>query len=325
MKISLNKYPLDIILCILWTAILLPIALFDVNGPIRILLGIPFILFVPGYLLLFAFFPDKSSEKGIDSIERIILSVGISIAIVPLTGLILNYTVLGIRLEPMVILLSIFSCSVGVIAWYRWSVRTPEERFNVSQKLLTLKSEHRFDKPLNIVLIIVIITSVILLIYVISTPKVGEKFTEFYVLGPTGIADLYPQNLSKGENATVLIGISNHEDRKINYHIGIWLVNQSTLYNETTDENNTIINHIWFVDEVTIQLNNTQIDLQEPWTPQWQYNYSFNISREGHFKLSFLLYTTPVEKYFQDYDYKDNAESLFKNVYKEIHLWITVR
>ena len=35
--------------------------------------------------------------------------------------------------------------------------------------------------------------------YVIITPKEGEKFTEFYILGPNGTASDYPTELKVGE------------------------------------------------------------------------------------------------------------------------------
>jgi hypothetical protein len=60
---------------------------------IRYFLGVIFVLFLPGYSLIKALFP----EKEIDNIERTALSVGMSLALVPITGLILNYTPWGIR------------------------------------------------------------------------------------------------------------------------------------------------------------------------------------------------------------------------------------
>ena len=106
MKVSFERYPVDIIVCMLWSTILLPVALLNVEGTLRIILGLPFILFIPGYILIFALFPGRKTDQGIDIIERIALSFGLSIAIVPLIGLGLNYTEWGIRLEP--ILLSVF-------------------------------------------------------------------------------------------------------------------------------------------------------------------------------------------------------------------------
>ena len=64
---------------------------------IRYILGAIFVLFLPGYSLIKALFP----EKELDNIERTALSMGMSLALVPITGLILNYTPWGIRTTPI--------------------------------------------------------------------------------------------------------------------------------------------------------------------------------------------------------------------------------
>ena len=63
----------------------------------RYLLGSIFVLFLPGYSLIKALFPTKE----IDNIERAALSIGMSLALVPITGLLLNYTPWGIRTTPV--------------------------------------------------------------------------------------------------------------------------------------------------------------------------------------------------------------------------------
>jgi uncharacterized membrane protein len=71
----------------------------------RSALGIIFVLFLPGYTFIKALFPTKvpikTSSENLDTIERIALSLGMSIALVPIIGLILNYTPWGIRLMPI--------------------------------------------------------------------------------------------------------------------------------------------------------------------------------------------------------------------------------
>src|SRR5659263_694396 len=67
---------------------------------LRNILGLPLVLFLPGYALIAALFPAKSD---LDGIERTALSFGLSIAVVPLMGLGLNYTPWGIRLLPILI------------------------------------------------------------------------------------------------------------------------------------------------------------------------------------------------------------------------------
>jgi len=64
---------------------------------IRYVLGSVFVLLLPGYSLIKTLFPTKE----IDNIERTALSIGMSLALVPLVGLLLNYTPWGIRLTPI--------------------------------------------------------------------------------------------------------------------------------------------------------------------------------------------------------------------------------
>jgi len=63
---------------------------------IRNILGAIFVLFLPGYSLIKLLFP----KKELDNIERTALSIGMSLALVPMIGLILNYTPWGIETAP---------------------------------------------------------------------------------------------------------------------------------------------------------------------------------------------------------------------------------
>ena len=63
---------------------------------IRNILGTIFVLFLPGYSLIKLLFP----KKQIDNIERAALSIGMSLALVPMMGLIIYYTTWGIETIP---------------------------------------------------------------------------------------------------------------------------------------------------------------------------------------------------------------------------------
>ena len=82
---------------------------------IRYVLGVLFILFLPGYSLVKALFPPRE----IDYLERTVLSMGISISLVPVVGMILNYTPWGIRLIPVTLFLLILTTTFTVIALIR--------------------------------------------------------------------------------------------------------------------------------------------------------------------------------------------------------------
>ena len=63
----------------------------------RYVFGSVLVLFLPGYSLIKALF----GSKELDNIERVALSVDLSLALVPLAGLLLNYTPWGIRTTPV--------------------------------------------------------------------------------------------------------------------------------------------------------------------------------------------------------------------------------
>lgn len=90
---------------------------------VRYFLGVLFVMWLPGYTFIKALFPTrvpiKTSSENIDSIERIALSVGMSLALVPIVGLLLNYTPWGIRLEPVTLSLLGLTIAFAAIAIVR--------------------------------------------------------------------------------------------------------------------------------------------------------------------------------------------------------------
>jgi len=83
---------------------------------IRWVLGSLFVLFIPGYVTVEALFPKG---RELDTIERFALSIGLSLALVPLVGLLLNYTPWGIRLNPIVISLTLLTVGLAIVALAR--------------------------------------------------------------------------------------------------------------------------------------------------------------------------------------------------------------
>jgi hypothetical protein len=99
--------------------IMLAIYLFPSSSPFiyaRYVFGSLMVLFIPGYSLVEALYPNK---KDLDSLERLALSIGLSLALVPLVGLVLNYTPWGIRLDPIVFSLVGLSLVLGIAACVR--------------------------------------------------------------------------------------------------------------------------------------------------------------------------------------------------------------
>ncbi len=91
---------------------------------IRIVFGAIYVLWLPGSSLVRALFPPKQQkrdqpEKDMDATEKMALSIGISLALVPLVGLLLNYTPWGITLVPIIISLLMLTLIFSVAALAR--------------------------------------------------------------------------------------------------------------------------------------------------------------------------------------------------------------
>jgi uncharacterized membrane protein len=178
-----------LIAIVILTLILFPVVALN-TGPLRLVLGFLFVIFFPGYTLLSALFPRRDTLRGL---ERIALSLGLSIAIVPLIGLVLNYTPWGIRLYPILISITLFIMAASAIGWCRQHKLAANDRFGISVKS-SLPSHVGMNK---------------------------EGFTEFYILGPEGKTSDYPKQVLLGESVDMVIGVVNHEHKPASYRLKI--------------------------------------------------------------------------------------------------------
>jgi uncharacterized membrane protein len=261
------------------------------NGSfLRTYLGILLVLFLPGYALTGAIFPAK---KDIEGIERAVISLGLSIAIVPIMGLVLNYTIWGIQEITLLTSLSIFILLMCAIAYHRRSLLPEEEAFEVPFKAFFLrmkteimkKPESKIDRVFAVILVLSTLASVVGLAHIVGNPKEREHFTEFYILGANKTADGYPTDLVLGKNGMVIVGIVNHEYRPVDYTMELRLENQSLPLPKDQKQISLAHNMSW-IEPVTF-------------TPPFKGN---------NMKLEFLLFN----------------ETEKQTPYRNLHIWINV-
>jgi len=248
------KLPNDLLIIDILVVLLILAVVLIPNTPARVVLGLPFLLFFPGYVLIAALFPRKqnatletqnselttqNSRSEMDSIERVALGFGMSIAVTALIGLGLNYTPWGIRLEPVLYAIAAFIVIVSGVAYFRRRSRGRKELMaQVNLKIPGIWQGSPLNKTLNVILIIAIIGALGTLIYTVAVPKVGEKFTEFYILGINGKAEDYPIDFTLSSKLQVVsvqygtntpavsekwgrvtLGIVNHEQQNTTYTV----------------------------------------------------------------------------------------------------------
>lgn len=298
LRIQIREKPWDLLFVVVVTVLLLVVIAISPNSTVRTILGLPYILFIPGYVLISFLFPEG---QPLDKIERIALSFGLSIAITPLIGLLLNY-IWEISLVPILYSQSLFIFVFALLAYLRRKTIPLEERFSIYLEINPPEwyNYDIIDKALVVATVGLLMASGGLAYHIATTPRTGEQFTELYMLGPEGVADDYPTNLTVNETGRVIMGAINREHEEVNYTLGVGLGdsyenmtllgNIPTDYNITFDRNNTYYS-------TSFSLKNNE---------KWNHSLDFSISKPGEYKFNVFLLRN--EKLYQD-----------------IHLWVTVR
>ncbi|MBV0903302.1 DUF1616 domain-containing protein [Haloarcula salina] len=293
-------------------------------SPARDVLGLVFVLFVPGYAFVAALFPERGEgtatgtdgdaldqrNTGIDGIERVALSFGLSIALVPLVVLILNFTPWGIRLVPILVSLSGLTLALTAVGTVRrWEL--PEaERFRVPYRTWIRSGREglfspssRADAALNVLLVFSILLAVGSVGFAVAVPKDGERFSEFYLLteGEDGelVADDYPTAFQQGESQSVVVGIGNQEHERMDYTVVVQLQRVERAGNETRVRERSELRRF----QPTLGHNETW-HRQHQITPQ--------MTGDG-VRLQYLLYRGAAPSTVNQ-----------SSAYRETHLWVNV-
>lgn len=286
----INTFALALILGIALAALVVTsVPAFNVTIA-RPIIGTIAVLFVPGYAFISALFPQKAT---LGNGARIGFSFGVSIVIVPLLEIALNYTPWGIRLGPTLVVLVVFTLVCVIVASIRRHKLPPEQRFIVHWPVW-LQSDDRegartagstFDRMLSIVLVIAIIASVAVASYALIIQTHSDHFTEFYLLGANGTLGNYTTNFTAGVLSPVTVGIINHEARDVTYTLVV-SANNSTQRSTVHSE------------QVTLSSGK-----------QWEKQVDLVINQLGeNVKLDFALYTDPSTV----------------DPYRDTHIWVNV-
>ncbi|OVE85171.1 hypothetical protein B2G88_06575 [Natronolimnobius baerhuensis] len=295
-------------------------------------LGLTFALFVPGYTFVAALFPERgtgptegnserteiaheqaavdSARSRISGLERVVLSITLSVSIVPLVGFVLNATPWGLRLIPSMVAISGITLALLVIALIRrWNLE-PEKRLQVPYRnwYAAVRTEFvepatRADAALNVLVVIAIVVAASSVGYAVISTTHDEQFSAVYLLTEDDdgeqIADDYPTEFEHGESQELIVGIDNHEYRPVNYTVVVLEQDIGTNGNEMITEEQREI------DRFEIQLSHDE-------TERFQYDLEPTIIGTD-IRIVWLVYQNEVPP----------APSI-ENAPAETHLWVDV-
>jgi len=170
--------------------------------PIRIL-TLPLVLVLPGYALTSALFLPHSLGEP----ERLLFSLGLSVVIVILGGLALNWTPFGLRASSWAVLLAgitLGSCAVAL-------VRRRGEHLSVSGWSRVVKDGLTFRQGLLLGLAALIVCGAVTTSIIGASQQARPGFTQLWILPTGGIS---PKN-------TVRLGVSNMESTVMDYSLNV--------------------------------------------------------------------------------------------------------
>jgi len=216
-------------------------------GPVRLLLALPLVVFLPGYALTAVAFPAANgfdpdrvalaadelrsafpADYELSGVSRVGLSVVSSAGLVPLVAFVVNFTPWPISLRPL--LLGVAGLTVGLVAVAaarRLQLPT-ERRFVLSLDWLGTTgvglSPHDAGRVrwANVAIVVSLLLVASGVGYALVSPPQGERFTEFYVAtgNVTGQRQsFYHESFTRGEATPVTVVVSNHERRVTQYTV----------------------------------------------------------------------------------------------------------
>jgi uncharacterized membrane protein len=303
---------LDLLLVVVLAAVTLGLAYVfgEQGGPlaVRVPLGFLFVFVLPGYALAGALFPATSSstpEFGttitLSSLERGVLSVGLSLVLVPLVSIALTMFSISLGLYSVLFSLGTLTIALSMLAAVRRLKTPPAERYSVNPRP-AVESTIAFLRAdaVNAVLAVSLVLAVGGVGAALVTAEDATTYTEFAVLGDDGdgepTAGAYPTELSVGETEPLHVEIANHERQAVEYTVVV-------LVEEFTADGERIAASEY--ERFTVELDHAERTVVE---------HQFEPVRSGeNVRLSYLLYLDGVP-----------AEPTPANAHRSTHLTLTV-
>jgi uncharacterized membrane protein len=242
------------------------------DTPLRVLLGFVFVSLVPGYVVVAALFPeglhaaDGDSEGGprppdqrgtagaggVTVTERLLLSVGVSLVVVPAIGYAWNFTPGGVRLVPVLLSVSGFSVAVAGLAALRRRRLPADAQFRprLPGRFGGARSDDSgVPRLVNAVLVLSVLCFAASAGYAAVELSHDERYSELSLVSPDGERFAGTGGspvVTAGDRQTVGVAVGNHEGRATNYTV--------VVVQQTVDDagNGTVVGSQIRLDQFTV-------------------------------------------------------------------------
>lgn len=186
---------------------------------LRLFIGFGDVFIFPGYLIQLAIFPSRTL---LDSIERFGLSLGFSVALIPIEIWLVDQFPWGLQFWAVVtchiVIIFILLLIVTIQRFFLSPVDIFIPRFyytnNGSFTIQPLKIQ-----GIHLFFACVVVIGIFGLSWMIIVPKQSNFYSEFYLLGKNGMGQDYPRSGQAGVPTTVTVGVANQEGEDVIYRV----------------------------------------------------------------------------------------------------------
>lgn len=210
-------------------------------------LVLPLFLFIPGYSLLAALFPSTGSTAevstlrgpqrmratGIDLVERLVLSYVVSLAILPILGVGLAATPVGLTRASLFAALTIVVVVAVPVAIVRRSGVPAERQFSlpIATWLGDLRSwlgdGTATDSLVNLALVVCVVGAVAMVGFAVLSPPASSQYSQMSLLTESDSGELVagqlPDQVAVGEEIPVVLEVTNQHDQAQQYSVVVQL------------------------------------------------------------------------------------------------------
>jgi uncharacterized membrane protein len=189
----------------------------------RLVVSVILLFFMPGHFLQAALFPR---HNAIDSLERLGMSIGLSIATIPPLALILDYSESTDLSTVPIVTSQLAAVTVFAAAsFFRRRTIPKEDRYHLDIQFPVCSwwsQQDTLDRILYAVLTLATLSALAMAALIMFSHSPAAQLTEFYIVGEEGLAENYPRFLTVGEPALLRFGVANREGLPVVYHVEIW-------------------------------------------------------------------------------------------------------
>lgn len=244
-----GQFPLDLVAVVVFSLLTgAGLLVLGVESTVaRAALGVPLLLFVPGYVLVAIVFPgegqtvasknylphvadDSLQANGIDGVERVALAFGMSVVLLPILALALAASPLPLETPQTVGVLVVTGCVGAVVAALRRFRLPVDERYRVPLghwigdfRASVFGTDRRLAGVINVVLVVSILLATATMGYALAAPQNGESYTTISLLTENESGELeangYPTNFTAGQSEELTVGVENNEGTETTYTV----------------------------------------------------------------------------------------------------------